>query len=136
MSASSVVSALSIEFISRVAVTQALAALVNQSGIPRQWIEERQAGIANDDDGEGDDDDEEYAPMPARDVAAAKGRKDAAKKYRLKLLNSIVDPLRRMLSTAETLYVKKQNDSIDLVRSCAPRSRQPLWHHQVGALSG
>ena len=87
---------------------QALSALVNKSGVPRDELAKLQAP-----EDDGDESDEDF-------LTEAQQREAAREKYRGKLLSVIVDPIRKVLSGAVFLYPRLDADgTLDLVRPCA-----------------
>ena len=86
-------------------VVQALLALLAQSKVPEEYIEQKQKEQEASDDDADDD------------AAVAAAAKDKKSNFCLKMLSGIVDPMRQVLSAAKTLYPRKQADGqVDLVR--------------------
>jgi hypothetical protein len=92
-----------------IAKLQALLSLLASSKVPTEYIEGKQKAQEDSDEEELDD-----------EAAAVLAKKEGKKGMCLKMLSTIVDPMRAVLSAAKTLYPRKlANGDCDLVRSCS-----------------
>ena len=89
-------------------MVQALLALIAQSKVPEEYIEQKQKEQEASDDDADDD------------LAVAAAAKDKKSNFCLKMLSGIVDPMRQVLSAAKTLYPRKQADGPGRPRAPPP----------------
>lgn len=87
---------------------QAAVRLLSASKVSHAQIVACQAGVEDDAEEDSDDDDEL--------LGAGKKKKKKPPPITFQLLQGVVDPLRRVLAAATTLYLEQDDDGPDLVR--------------------